>query len=132
MAARQDRQVEQGVGGEESGARDGRRPIPRPPCAGGQRQTGNEKRDTDVLNEMRVERAGVGHPGHGFVPEGAGYEHGQPVQNREYRKNCCQLTPHGSLLRPRRAKRPRCDGTSQRISEIRARKFLFRPGGELV
>ena len=56
MAARQDRDVEQGVNSKEAGARDGGRPIPWPPCPRGQRQTGDEERGTDILNEMGVER----------------------------------------------------------------------------
>src|SRR5256885_7468673 len=54
---------------------------------------------------MRVKGTGVGYPRNSFVPEGTGSEHRQPVKEGGYSENCCYQTPHGNLLRPRRARR---------------------------
>src|SRR5438105_866458 len=114
VATRQDQHMEQGVRGEESGTRNGCRPVSRAPCPCGECEAGHEERYADVLDEMQVKGPGFGYPRNGFVPEGTGSEHRQPVNEGGYRENCCYQTPHENLLRPRRARRPGCDGTSQR------------------
>src|SRR5882724_12954902 len=82
------------------------------PC--GEREAGHEEGYADVLDEMRVKGTCFGYPRNGFVPEGTGSEHRQSVKERGYCENCCYQTPHGNLLRPRRAMRGGCDGTGQR------------------
>jgi len=56
-------QMNQGVGGQEAGACDGCRPVARPPGSRGERETGDEERHANVLDEMRVERPGSGFAG---------------------------------------------------------------------
>jgi hypothetical protein len=82
-------QMDQGVGGEEPGAGNGSRPVPRPQGPRGERETGGEERHADVLDEMRVERPGFGYAGDMSVPERSGDKHGQAVDEGGYRENCC-------------------------------------------
>ena len=48
-----DREMDQGVGGEETGAGHRRRPICRPPCPRGQRKAGDEECRANILDEVR-------------------------------------------------------------------------------
>ena len=100
--------------GQKDGACHRRRPVSRAPSPRGEREAGDEKRNADVLDEMRVEGAGFGDPWNALVPVRTGSQHRQPVKEGGYCENCCYQTPHGNLLRPRRARRGGCDRTGQR------------------
>jgi len=73
-------QVDQGMGDEEGGTRDGGRPVSRPPGPCCEREAGDKERHADVLDEMRVERPGSGRAGNIGVPELTGDQHRQSIE----------------------------------------------------
>ena len=114
VPANDQHQMDQGVGGQETGARHRRRPVARAPCPCGEREAGHEERHADVLDEMRIEWAGVGYARHVSYQNGPATSIASPLKKVGIARIAAIMTSHGSLLRPRRARRLRCDGTGQR------------------
>src|SRR5882724_5751013 len=109
-------QMNQGVAGQEAGACDRGRPISRPPGPRGESETGDKERHADILDKMRVERPGSGCAGYAGVPEWAGDEHRQPVEEGGDCENCCYQALHemGTSCTLRRGRRSRCDRTDRK------------------
>ena len=61
-------EMDHGVGDEEPRARDRRRPIGRPPRPHRERNSGDQERRADVLHEVSIIGAGLGHSWHAGVP----------------------------------------------------------------
>src|SRR4029078_9859730 len=90
-------QVDQGMGGQEAGASERRPPISRPPGSRGERETGDEEGDANVLDEMRVERPRCARTGDAAIPERAGDQHHQPVdQGGNCENGCYRTSPLGT------------------------------------
>src|ERR1700741_632804 len=61
VSANHHQKVEQGMRRQKTGARNRCWPIARAPCPRPECEPGDEECDTYVLDEMRVERAGLGY-----------------------------------------------------------------------
>ncbi len=61
-------EMDQGVGGQETCASDRSGPVRGPPCPCTKRETGDKECRADVLDKVRIIRAGLGYPWNARVP----------------------------------------------------------------
>src|SRR6185437_3791620 len=72
-------EMDEGMNYEKGGTCHGGGPINGAPGARRQRQARDQECRADVLDEMRVKRAGVRYPRNAFPPDGTGKEHHHAV-----------------------------------------------------